>query len=95
MAKWTEQEMESAIEQVYSKAENDGNFRKLCLNDAGAAIKQVTGKDIDAGYKIKFVEADPAFNETWALPPFKADADQLSDADMDVVAGGGGDKNIG
>lgn len=88
MNTWTEQELSQAIEAVNAKASSDAAFRKLCLSDARAAIKQVTGKEIDANYKIKFVEPDPAFNESWVLPHFKSDKDQLSDADLDMVAGG-------
>ncbi len=88
MKNWTEAEMNEAMDAVEAKATTDKEFRALCLSNPNEALRVATGKEIDPNYKIKFVEADPAYHETWALPAFKADADSLSDADLDMVAGG-------
>lgn len=83
---WTQDEINKCIEDCKVKALTDSEFRKLLIADPGAAVKSLTGKDIPAGYKIKVLESDPAFDATFVLPPMVSG--NLSDKDLDNVAGG-------
>lgn len=85
--RWTKEEMKSAKEKVEALASKDMKFRKLCLSDPLAAIKQATGKDVNPSYKIKFVEGEAGY-ESFVLPNFQGAGDELTAADLDTVAGG-------
>ncbi|KUO73821.1 MAG: hypothetical protein APF77_17210 [Clostridia bacterium BRH_c25] len=85
--RWTKEEMNSAKAKVEALAAKDSEFRKLCLSDAHAAVKKATGKDVEPSYKLKFVENQGGY-ETFVLPNFQGSGDQLSNADLDTVAGG-------
>lgn len=92
--KWTREDLDEAMVKIEKLASTDTDFRKLCLSDPHAAIKQATGKDVDPGYKLKFVENEDGY-ETFVLPDFKGSGDELSDSDLDSVAGGGTKWDIG
>ena len=85
--KWTKEEINSAEEKVAALASTDMEFRKLCLSDPHAAVKQATGKDVEPSYKLKFLENEGGY-ETYVLPDFQGSGDELSDADLDTLAGG-------
>ena len=83
---WTEKEINEAIEVVSKKAATDKEFRKLCLENPNEAVKQVYGKEIPEEFKIKIIENEPGYDETFVLPDFIGG--ELSDDDLDKVAGG-------
>lgn len=84
---WTEEKIEQAMEQIAEKAAVDKAFRELCLSNPNEAIKAATGEDVPAQFKIRFVENSGA-HATYVLPDLVQEGDQLSDADLDSVAGG-------
>jgi hypothetical protein len=86
----TSQEAEDAIQQVVKRAQTDSEFRQLCLSDPKAAAKLATGKDIPEGFTLRFVENQGA-NLTVVLPDPIDFNDELSDEDLEQVAGGKGD----
>lgn len=86
--KWTREELDAAMVKIEEQASTDREFRKLCFSDPHAAVKQATGKDVDPGYKLKFIENEDGY-ETFVLPDFQGSGDELSNADLDSVAGGG------
>jgi hypothetical protein len=83
---WTQDEVENAFVELKKKATTDEDFRKLILTDPKSAIKQVTGKDVPEGFKIKVIESDPAYHMTFVLPRMLST--DLSDEELDRVAGG-------
>ena len=85
--KWTRADLDAAMDKIEKLASTDLTFRKLCLSDPHAAIKKATGKDVDPGYKLKFIENQNGY-ETFVLPDFQGSGDELSNADLDAVAGG-------
>ncbi len=85
---WTREDLDAAMAKIEELASTDMEFRKLCLSDPHGAIKQATGKDVDPGYRLKFIENEGGY-ETFVLPDFKGLGDELSSADLDSVAGGG------
>lgn len=88
MALRTVQEVQKAIIKVLSRAAKDPSFHKLCQTDPAAAIKQATGEEVPAGFKVRFVENKGA-NLTLVLPDMADASGELKDADLEQVAGGG------
>ncbi|MEI2999606.1 MAG: hypothetical protein V8T86_01690 [Victivallis sp.] len=66
---WTQNEIEACIESCRKKAAVDAEFRRKLLADPAAAVKEVSGKEIPAGFKIRILENDPAYDATFVLPP--------------------------
>lgn len=56
------------------------------MDDPAAAVKEVSGKEIPAGFKIKILENDPAYDATFVLPPLVSG--NISDRELDEVAAG-------
>ena len=82
---WTKEEMDQAVEQVSEKARTDEAFREELLKDPNAAISKLIGKEIPESYKIRVIDQDPAYSATFVLPPME---NELTDAELDQVAGG-------
>ena len=55
---WTQAEIETCIENCKKKAAVDADFRKKLLVDPVAAVKEISGKEVPAGFKIKVLEND-------------------------------------
>lgn len=87
MSKWTKEDVQKALALIAERGATDMEFRRLCLEDPAQAISQVMGKELPAGFKLKFIESDPAYDMTYALPNYVGDG--LSDQELDQVAGGG------
>ncbi|KJS23102.1 MAG: hypothetical protein VR72_02725 [Clostridiaceae bacterium BRH_c20a] len=85
--KWTREDLDAAMVKIEELASKDMDFRKLCFSDPHAAVKQATGNDVDPSYKMKFIENEAGY-ETFVLPDYQKSGDELSDADLDSVAGG-------
>ncbi len=83
---WTQCEIETCIENCKKKAAMDAEFRKKLLADPAAAVKEISGKEIPAGFKIKVLENDPAYDATFVLPPLVSG--NVSDRELDEVAAG-------
>lgn len=83
---WTQTEIEACIVNCKKKAAVDADFRKKLLADPAAAVKEISGKEIPAGFKIKILENDPGYDATFVLPPLVSG--NLSDKELDEVAAG-------
>lgn len=83
----TQQEAEQTIEKIVKRAQTDPEYRQLCLSDANAAAIEATGKELPAGYTLKFVENQGA-DLTVVLPDAIEESVELSDTELDRVAGG-------
>ena len=83
---WTQNEIEACIENCKKKAAVDAEFRKKLMDDPAAAVKEVSGREIPAGFRIRVLESDPAYDATFVLPPPAAGG--VSDRELDDVAGG-------
>lgn len=86
MSDWTQETVDEAIKSVAARATTDEKFRKKVLKNPKDAIKEVTGKDVPANYRLKIIESAPDFDNIFVLPPFRSD--ELSEAELEQVAGG-------
>ncbi|MBU0650742.1 NHLP leader peptide family RiPP precursor [bacterium] len=73
-------------QKITEKAMSDSEFKSRLMQDPKAAIAEVTGKNIPAEVKIHVIEEDS--NVLNLIVPKKS-VDELSDDDLDQVAGGG------
>ncbi|AVM44275.1 nitrile hydratase [Victivallaceae bacterium BBE-744-WT-12] len=83
---WTQQQIDECIEACRRRAAVDAGFRGKLLSDPAAAIRELSGREIPAGFRIKVLENDPAYDATFVLPPPVAGG--VSDNELDDVAGG-------
>ena len=86
MNEWTEEELKEVLQKTIAKANIDVEFRKLCLENSRKAIGQMTEKEIPEDFALKFAE-----NEETAivmLPAFGTPEGELSDDDLEQIAGG-------
>lgn len=90
---WTQADVNEAIGVVTRKATTDRAFRQLVLSEPNAAIKSATGKDVPPGFAIKVIENAPGIDQTYVLPDFRGG--ELSEADLEQVAGGICGKDMG
>ncbi|HTT57775.1 MAG TPA: NHLP leader peptide family RiPP precursor [Opitutaceae bacterium] len=80
-------QIQAAIQKVFKKASTDAAFRKLCLSNAAAAVKQATGEDVPPKFKLRFVENAGA-SLTIVLPDPPRAGGELKDEELEAVAGG-------
>ena len=83
---WTQQQIDECIEACRRRAAVDAGFRGKLLSDPAAAIRELSGREIPAGFLIKVLENDPAYDATFVLPP--AVSGGVSDKELDGVTGG-------
>ncbi|MDY0092664.1 MAG: NHLP leader peptide family RiPP precursor [Candidatus Vecturithrix sp.] len=93
MATWTEAEVQQVVKDVTTKATTDQQFRKALMANPRAVIKEVAGKEVPEGFNLKLIEADPGADLTVVIPPLETD--ELSDQELDQVAGGRGCRGLG
>jgi len=84
---WTQEEADHIEKEIRKRAMTDPQFRTLALKDPTAAISQINPKPLPTGYKVRCVEA-AGFTRTVVLPDPVSNAEELSDADLEQVAGG-------
>ena len=54
----SEDEMKTALTQVFKRAQTDFDFRKICLTNPGQAIFEITGKRLPEGASLNFNEPE-------------------------------------
>ena len=50
---WTQRQIDECIEVCRRRAAVDAEFRKKLLADPAAAVKEVAGREIPAGFRIR------------------------------------------
>ena len=86
MAEMTRGEVNDLIAGFAAK---DEEYKKALLNDPGKVVSMQLGQDIPESLTINVVE-DSAEVMHMVLPYVLAEGDELSDADLEMVAGGKG-----
>jgi hypothetical protein len=84
---WNNEEVQNAVTKVMEKAGSDAAFKQLCLSDIHAAVKEVTGQEVPAEFKINVIDG-AAYHANIVLPAVKESADELSETELESVAGG-------
>ena len=72
---WTSELWEAVQEKVFSRASVDSEYRDLCLQDANAAVLEVSGHELPPKKKIQF--AEPSDTDIVFLPPLLDEAGEL------------------
>jgi hypothetical protein len=89
---WTQSEAEQVEMELRKRAVKDPEFRALALRDPQAAIAKITPKPLPKNFKVKVVENEGA-NVVVVLPDPIGRVEELSDADLEAVAGGSNRNN--
>jgi hypothetical protein len=87
MEHWTEAEWNELFVEVKRRATLDPDFRALALKDATAALKAIATRPIPSDVRVNFVD-DSVPIKTIVLPPALSEIEELSDFDLEQVAGG-------
>jgi len=76
---------------MMEEAGEDKEFKKLSLTDFPAAFRKLTSHELPEGASFKFVEAPVGSEYPVMLELSDVDSEELSDDDLEKVAGGFGD----
>lgn len=87
-ATWTYEEGKKAMDEAVRRSATDPAFRKTLLTNVNKAVEEVAGKPLPPGYKIRVVEKGDA-DMTLVLPDPVKGGGELSDKELEQVAGGG------
>ena len=82
---WTKEQGQRVLDEIRRRSDTDTEFRKLCLAQPAAAVREVAGADLPHGFSIRFKE-DSHGKLSVVLPGFR-DLD-LRDAELDRIVGG-------
>jgi hypothetical protein len=86
MSDWTWQTWMDALREVQKKAAADPAFRSKAVGDAKGAIRDVSGRAVPEGYRIRFAEAGEEM--VIPLPPPAGAKVELSAEELQTVSGG-------
>lgn len=84
---WTKEQFQETVVKVMEKAETDANFRERVLTDVYAAVREVTGNEMPEDFKINVVDGSK-YDATLVLPEVKGVSEELTENDLEAVAGG-------
>jgi hypothetical protein len=76
------------VDATLHRASLDAAFRRDLLADPARAIHDVFGVQLPAGIRIRFLDRDPAWDAEYLLPPLRQGEDELSEKELEAVAGG-------
>lgn len=86
MSTWNKDEIEELIRNIRDKALHDSEFRKLCLADVSAAVKEISGKELPEEVRLELI-ANTDDTITIIMP--QMEVDELPEEAVDKVFGGG------
>jgi hypothetical protein len=84
-------ERERILTLIAERATTDADFRRRLLADAAPTIESDLGIRLPPKFKIRFIEKDPGLDALIVLPDLARAGNELSDDDLDAVAGGTGE----
>jgi hypothetical protein len=74
------------LQALLQRSATDSDFRRTLLTDPRAALAEFSGREVPEGFNVVFVENKA--DATIVLPDFVDTAAELSDAELEAVAGG-------
>ena len=81
------------VQDVLSKSALDSEFRAGLLTDPRATLEKMAGAPLPENLRVKFIEKDSDCDAMFVLPDPIAQ-DELTDQELEAVAGGIGDLTI-
>ncbi len=78
---------EKAIQVIMKRSLTDSDFRKQCLTSGNEVLEEITGTKLPEGVTFKFAESNESV-QVLTLPEFLGDGAELSDDELEDVAGG-------
>lgn len=89
MSEWTNEKRDQVIKTVYERSQSDVTFRRELVAHPHRAIQEATGEIVPDSFTLQFVDQDAA-RLTVVLPPLTKDENELSEQQLEAVAGGKG-----
>ena len=86
LKQWSQDDIDRIAGEICLKSSQNEEFRQLALSDPASAVRQISGRDVPAGFGLRFVENDPGVHMTVVLPNMQSD--ELSESDLEQIAGG-------
>ena len=81
---------EQVLQAVLDRASTDKQFRHALLDEPKLAIQSAFGVQIPPTFRVRFIERDPNVDALIVLPDFQSVDGELSEADLETIAGGAG-----
>jgi hypothetical protein len=82
---------QQALEAVLERATVDQEFRQKLLADPRRSILDAFGVSIPTRFNVKFIEKEKGVDALIVLPDFRLPSGELSESELDNVAGGQGE----
>jgi hypothetical protein len=80
-------QIKEEMQRLLARSATDAAFRRRLLEDPRAAVHEFTGRPVPAHFDLQFVDSEA--DAVIILPKFMAPGSELSDAELQVVNGGG------
>lgn len=94
MAEWTNEEFTGVLSEVARRSSVDMEFRKLALSDPSTALASVSTKPLPSDVSIQFLD-NSGNVKYFPLPDPVADIEELSEAELEAIAGGDWTTGVG
>ncbi len=93
---WNDDIVNEIFAKCKQKAMVDKDFRAKILADPRGVIEETAGEKLPDDFQIQIIESDPVASMAFFLPPMAETDVELSDEDLENVAGGlcSGDQSI-
>ena len=85
------EDRQKLLDEIMRRAAEDADFRGFLLSDPKEAIYQSFGVRVPLNFRIRFIEKGHDVDALVVLPDLLRPDNELSDDDLDAVAGGTGD----
>ena len=79
--------IDTLIDDVARRAAVDPDFRQIAVSNPKQALETFYGQPLDIDIPISFAD-NSGSTKTFVLPPLMSTSGELSDADLEQVAGG-------